>query len=44
MSEGVGYPVNRVVANALEKSLRGARTPYDRKVIDWRGAPEAGVD
>lgn len=44
MSEGVGYPVNRMVANALEKSLRGARTRYDRKNIRSLVMYSGGLD
>ena len=44
MSEGVGYPVNRMVANALEKSLRGARTRYDRKNIPSLVMYAGGLD
>ncbi len=44
MSEGVGYPVNRMVANALEKSLRGARTRYDRKNIHSVVMYSGGLD
>lgn len=44
MSEGVGYPGNRMVANALEKSLRGARTRYDRKNIRSLVMYSGGLD
>ena len=44
MGEGVGYPVNRMVANALEKSLRGARTRYDRNNIRSLVMYSGGLD
>ena len=44
VSEGVGYPVNRMVANALEKSFRGARTRYDRKNIRSLVMYSGGLD
>lgn len=44
MSDGVGYPVNRMVATALEKSLRSARTRYDRKNIRSLVMYSGGLD
>ena len=44
MSDGVGYPVNRVVANALDKSLRTARTRHDRANIRSLVMYSGGLD
>ena len=44
MSDGVGFPVNRVVANALDKSLRTARTRHDRANIRSLVMYSGGLD
>jgi hypothetical protein len=44
MSDEVGYPVNRVVANALDKSLRTARTRHDRANIRSLVMYSGGLD
>ena len=44
MSDGIGYPVNREVANALDKSLRTARTRHDRAMIRSLGMYSRGLD
>lgn len=44
MSDGIGYPVNREVANALDKSLRTARTRHDRANIRSLVMYSGGLD
>lgn len=44
MSDGIGYPVNRMVASALEKSLLGARTRHNRKNIRSLVMYSGGLD